>query len=63
MGLTPYIKNSVNICGKLAIADESTFDQKSLESGIYKCTNSLFDVRQGGAKCIPTSACDGYWHT
>ena len=59
MGLQPYLRGEKHTCAKLTIGDESTFDQKWLETGVYKCTGSLFDVRDGTAKCIPRSACDG----
>ena len=60
LGMKAYTQGSDSICGKLEIADKSTFDQKILEAGIYTCTNSLFDAREGGARCIPTTTCKDY---
>ena len=40
------------------VQDESSFDQKWLDVGVYKCTGKLFDLRDGVAKCIPTDNCD-----
>ena len=41
----------------VAAEDKSSFDQTWLESGVYKCTGKLFDVRDGSAKCIPEDDC------
>ena len=58
LGMKAYKQGLDGLCGELEIADESTFNQTLLESGVYECTNGLFDARDGRARCIPTTACD-----
>ena len=55
-----YKQGLYALCGELEIADESTFNQTLLESGVYKCTEGLFDVRESGAKCISADDCDDF---
>ena len=60
MGLKAVVRGGGSGCEEREIADESTFNQTLLESGVYKCTEGLFDVRESGAKCISADDCDDF---
>ena len=62
LGLHPYIYGTSSGCAEYVPASDGNFDPTWLDSGVYKCTDTLLDITGNAARCILKDACKEFTH-